>query len=225
MFDRFKNALRRPATNPTQDDPVARWASSHFLSYTRLAPGQFEASGLLLERSFRAECKLSSRTYIQGLELRARVDLDLPPVGHVIVMSGVVRKGLEKQANKLYEGAVENVQTSAKNFPEEVRWLSLFREAIWQGPPQQFWERYSVLTDAPELARRWLDQDALDFLMAGTSEAAAAVPVLVMLMRGRCYLRLQVNPLAEGADALLALELLEHLSTRAIQLAGRSGGA
>lgn len=225
MFERLRNALsRRPVQRPG-NDPVAHWAMGHFLRHQSLGQGRFEVSGQLHERRFQAECGPSSRAYIQGLELRARVDLGLPPVGHVIVMSQVVRTALEVQADGLYRQAVNALQTSAQALPEEVRWLSMFRAVRWRGPDERFWQAYAVLSDAAELAQRWLDDEALDYLLTGTSEKAAQVPVLVMLARGRCYLRLQVNPHAQGADALLALELLEHLSERALLLAGRSGAA
>lgn len=222
MFERIKKALHRQPDPVPKDDPVARWATGHFIKHKRLAPAQFALDGLLLDKPFRATCGASSRPYITGLEMRVRMDLDLPPTGHVIVMSRVVRQALEKQANELYEAAVDSVQTNAQVLTEELRWLSMFRQGIWTGPQPSFWERYAVLTDEQDLAKRWLDEEAIEFLLAGSSRAAASVPVVVMLMRGKCYLRLQVNPQAEGADALLALELMEHLGDRAMQLAGRS---
>lgn len=223
MFERLRNALsRRPVQRPG-DDPVAHWATGLFLRHQSLGPDRFEVSGQLHERPFQAECGPSSRSYIHGMELRARVDLGLPPAGHVIVMSQVVRIDLEAQADSLYRQAVDALQTSAQTLPEEVRWLSTYRTARWRGPDERFWRAYAVLSDAAELAQRWLDEEALDYLLSGSSDAAAQVPVLVMLTRGRCYLRLQVNPRAQGADALLALELLEYLSGRALQLAAHPG--
>ena len=99
---------------------------------------------------------------------------------------------------------------------------------LLDGVPAMIIVRKGAETHAAQALRHGFDdyavQDpALDYLLTGTSEKAAQVPVLVMLMRGRCYLRLQVNPHAQGADALLALELLAHLSERALKLAARSG--
>lgn len=223
MFERLRNLLPRRPPSGGDADPVAHWATGLFLRHRAIGPHQFEVSGRLHDRPFQAECVASSRPYIDGLELRARADLGLPPTGHVIVMSRVVKAALEAQADKIYRQAVDTVQTTAHDLPEEVRWLSMYRSTQWKGVDERFWSRYAVLTDAPELAQRWLDDEALDYLMAGTNEVAAQVPVLVMLMRGRSYLRLQVNPHARGADALLALELLAYLSERALQLAARSG--
>lgn len=223
MFQRFRQMLSSRPPAEGDGGAVAHWATGQFLQHRVLGPHQFDVSGRLHDRAFRAECLASSRFYINGLELRARVDLGLPPSGHVMVMSRVVRTALEAQADKIYQRSVDTAQTAAHELPEEVRWLSLFRSTQWKGVDERFWSRYAVLTDAPELAQRWLDSEALDYLMAGTSDAAAQVPVLAMLMRGRCYLRVQINPHAQGADALLALELLTHLSERALHLAARSG--
>lgn len=222
MFERIKNTLRRQTTAVSLDEPVARWATGRVINHKRLAPAQFELDGLLLDQPFRATCSASTRPYINGLEMRARLDLGLPPSGHVIFMSRVVRQSLEKQANELYATAVGSVQTSAQLLSEELRWLSMFRQGMWTGPHPPFWERYAVLTDEPELARRWLDDDATEHLLADTSPARPSVPLLMMLMRGTCYLRLQVSPHLQGADAVLALGLLERLGARAMQLAGRS---
>ncbi len=224
MFDRLRQVFSRPSGGPAADtSPVGHWATSRFLSHHVVAPHQFELAGRLLDRDMRAECKASSRPYIEGLELRARVDLALPPAGHVILMSRSLLRQLEAQADALYDHAVGDVQTRAREMPEELRWLSQYRDARWTGPSERFWQRYAVISDAPGLARRWIDDEAQDFLLAGDSDAAAQVPLLVALIRGKCYLRLQVNPHARGADALLALELLEHLSERALQLAARAG--
>lgn len=214
MFERFKNVFRqRPAGTPA-DSPVSRWATSQFLHLRPGDAGQFSIDGQLLDRPFRAECGPSSRPYIDGLELRVKVNLELPPFGQVVVMSRAVRDALVRMEDAAPQTAGQRV--------DEKRWLAELRAAQWSGPPETFWTRYVVLSDAPELARRWLNADAIEFLTQGNSEAAARVPLLIALMRGKCYLRLQVNPRARDADTLLALELLEHLIGRALELAGRN---
>ena len=223
MFERLRHAFSRASTAPAEAGPVGHWASSRFLQFHSTGPHQFQLSGRVLEREWRAECKASSRPYIQGLELRVRVDLALPPAGSVILMSRSLLRTLEAQADALYDHAVDDGLGRTRELPEELRWLRLYQDARWSGPVERFWQRYAVLSDAPDLARRWLDGEAQEFLLAGDSEAAAQVPLLVSLVRGKCYLRLQVNPHAQGEDALLALELLEYLSERALVLAARSG--
>jgi hypothetical protein len=214
MFQRFKNVFRSQPSSTPSDNPVSRWATSQFLHLKPGEAGQFSIQGQLLERPFRAECGPTSRPYIEGSELRVKVDLELPPFGRVVVMSRAVRDSLAS----LGDGQALAPGTLA----DERRWLTELRETRWPNPPESFWERYVVLSDAPELAQRWLNADAIDFLTLGNSDLAARVPLLVALMRGKCYLRLQVNPHARDADTLLALELLEHLIDRALSLAGRS---
>lgn len=224
MLERIKHALKRRTTASPVIDPVVHWATQRVLSHHTPAPGQFEIEGLLLRRPFRAECGESSRPYILGQELRARLDLGLPHAGHVIVMSRVVRQALEKQANALYADAVDSVRTRGQVLPEEVRWLGLFRQGIWAGPHPLFWERYAVLSDSADLAKQWLDNEAVDGLLTGTNEGVVTPPLLVTLMRGKCSLRVQVNPQAHGADALQALNTLEHLGASALRLAGHTAG-
>jgi len=224
MLDRLlKLFSSRPQRAPDAPGAVAHWASSRFLQYRSAAPHRFEIVGRLHERALRAECANSSRPYILGLELRARVDLELPPAGHVILLSKGLLRTLEAQADALYDHAEGGAHKRLQHLPEELRWLNQFSDATWPGPGDAFWRRYAVLGDAPELARRWLDDEAQAFLLAGDNEAAVQVPVMIALLRGKCYLRLQVNPSAQEADALLALELLDHLSARALELAARSG--
>jgi hypothetical protein len=214
MFERFKSVFRqRPAVTPA-DSPVSRWATSQFLHLRPGDAGQFSIDGQLLGRPFRAERGPSSRPYIDGLELRVKVNLELPPSGQVVVMSRAVRDALARMEDAAPQSTGQRV--------DEKAWLEELKATQWSGPPETFWARYVVLCDAPELARRWLNADAIEFLTQGNSEAAAKVPLLIALMRGKCYLRLQVNPHARDADTLLALELLEHLIGRALGLAGRN---
>jgi len=151
------------------------------------------------------------------------VDLGLPPAGHVIVMSNAVRGKLQALAGQLQPHTADAQQAGSPDGPEEIHWLSSYPSVRWSGGDPRFWSHYTVLSDSVELARRWVDTTAIEYLMTGDGQAASHVPLLVVLRRGRCFLRLQVNPHAQGADALLALELLDHLCEVALQLATRSG--
>ncbi|MFP8777920.1 hypothetical protein [Hydrogenophaga sp. RWCD_12] len=213
MFDRIRQTFRRKAASGPADTPVSRWATSQFLHHKGGDSGQFMIEGQLQGRAFRAECGASSRPYIQGLELRARVDLNLPPAGQVVVMSRAVEKAIAE---------LDTASEAYRSLVDEKRWLAQLPETQWRGASPKFWSRYSVRSDSSELAQRWLDNDALEFLTMGDSDVAAKVPVVIALMRGKCYLRLQANPHARDADTLLALELMEHLTERALKMAARN---
>lgn len=214
MFDRIRQLWKKSLPSEPLDGAVSRWASSQFLRHRMGDGGTYVIEGRLQEREFRAECGPSRRPYISGMEFRARVDLALPPVGRVVLMSRAVASSLRR---------LDEQETLPRGLEEEVAWLTQLKEARWDGPDQTFWNCYIVRADEPELAKRWLNDEAISFLTLGDSEVAARVPMMVALMRGKCYLRLEVNPRAEEADTLLALELLEQLVDRALALAsGRS---
>jgi hypothetical protein len=217
MFDRLKNALvPKPDAAMAGEDALVAWAAERLLRHRPMLGGAYTLSGRLHDKAFRAECTLSKRDYIQGLELMAKTDLELPPAGTVIIMNRVLKRALDAQANGLFNKATESLQTQAQDMPEEVRWLSLYRDVGWSGPDERFWAAYAVLTDVPDLAERWLDATALGLLKERLSDGASDdTPLLVMLTRGKAYMRAQVSPTSGSADAL---DLYEHLCGRALAL-------
>lgn len=221
MFERLKNAFgARPVVGPA-DESLAQWAHERLLSHMPLLGGAFAMGGRLLDRPFRAECIASSRAYIQGMELMAKADLGLTPEVTVIVMNRALKRSLEAHANELYAEVTDALQTTAKTLPEEVRWLSMYRDAGWPGPVDAFWGRYAVLTDDPETARHWLDKDSIDMLMNWPGEPGWDAPRLFMLTRGKTYLRMQAGPPGDSTVALHALDIFEHLSGSALRLLER----
>ena len=92
---------------------------------------------------------------IWGKELRARAQLGIDEGRAVLVMNRPLRESLEKKAFKIY---TDPLQTSADpNLPEELRWLAMFDELAWDSLSEEFWERYSVLSDSSEAALAWID--------------------------------------------------------------------
>lgn len=221
MFDRLKKALGSGSVRVVPDDSVAHWAHERMLSHMPLLGGSFAMGGRLLDRPFRAECIASSRSYITGLELLAKADLELSEEVNVIIMNRSLKRAFEAQANALYADVTGSLKTSKKALPEEVRWLSLYRDAGWNGPDDDFWARYAVLTDMPDVARDWLDAQSVEWFMDGPPRWSAEVPLILMLTRGKTYLRLQVGEPGDSAATLHALDIFEHLSSRAIQLLDR----
>ena len=76
-----------------------------------------------------------------------------------------------------------------------MRWLAMYREVGWDSLAPAFWERYSVLTDKRAHALAWLDQNLAELLMSWPEPAPdAQVPFVLMLLRGKGYLRMQYTP-------------------------------
>lgn len=225
MFAQIRNALTGAISGrtagPEQGDALAQWAADRLMSHLPMLGGTYALGGRLLDRPFRAECTTAHRDYIQGMELLAKADLDLSHEMHVVLLNRPLKRTLELKAHGRAADGGSGAQAPDKTLPEELRWLGMFRDAGWPGPPDAFWARYAVLTDAPELALRWLDSASIGMLMDWPAEVTAETPVMFMLMRGKAYLRMQIDRPDDRSAALHALDLFEHLCGRALQLFDR----
>jgi hypothetical protein len=221
MFERLKRSLPPAATGSAEHNGLTRWAVDRMLSHRRLGNGATVAEGLLLERPFRAGCVPSSRPYIVGVELMARADLGLRDDVNIIVMHRALKRALDKAASNARTSAIAQVPTSDTPLPEELLWLSIYRDAGWPGPMPDFWARYCVLTDHLESAREWLDGDAIESLCDAPAALRPVTPFTVALTRGKVYLRLQMEAPDDGLVSHHALDTLEQLSARALKLFGR----
>ncbi len=219
MYERLKNALSPNTWFRARSAPLAEWAQAHALSFTPMMGGTYILTGQWQGRPVRIQCLAPSRPFIQGMELMARADLGLRSEGNVVVMNRALKEVLEAQSRALYSQYTDELRTMAGVVPDEVRWLSMYRDAGWVGPDHRFWSRYAVLTDAPDVARRWIDSDSEQQLMAWPDAVSAATPMMFMLQRGKAYMRLQIDHTRDTATALHALDLFKRLSQRAMDMA------
>jgi hypothetical protein len=219
MFERLGKALRGLRTSSDPSIPLAQWATSQGLAFKPMFGGAYALVGQWQGAGVRIECGAPSRAYLQGMELMGRADLGLTTPSSVVLMNRSLKRALEQQATALYASYTDALQTSAAMLPEEIRWLATYRDAGWAGPDEAFWERYAVLTDSTETARAWIDTSAVQRLMEWPGDAvSAATPVLFMLLRGKTYLRLQIDQTRDTATAVHALDLFRHLSEQASAL-------
>ena len=219
MYERLKNALSPHNWLRSRSAPLARWAEEHALSFAPMMGGAYLLAGKWQGRPVRIQCLAPSRPFIQGMELMARADLGLRPEGNVVVMNRALKEVLEAQSRALYSAYTDELRTMAGVVPDEVRWLSMYRDAGWGGPDHRFWSRYAALTDSPELARRWIDTETEQQLMAWPDAVSEATPMMFMLQRGKTYMRLQIDHTRDTATAVHALELFNRLSQRAMDMA------
>lgn len=202
MFDRLKKAFSREATaapapsaapSATAFAPVSQWASAQGLAYAATGSG-FAVDGQAGGKPWKLEWGRASRKYIQGEELRARAELGVNPDVLVVLMSRPLKEALEKQAYALY---TDTLQTSVDpNLPEEMRILAMYQEVGWDAMPRVFWNRYALVADDRDHAQSWVDPKLARQLMEWPAPAPAAeLPFLLMLLRGKAYLRMQQGPL------------------------------
>lgn len=210
MFDRIKKAFSKPAqsshadTAPASqsldsrlrslDSPVSEWAATQGLVFAPDEPGSTLAlEGRVQGKRWRLEHGRPTRDYVKGDELRARAHLGLNEDIAVLVMNRALKEVLEKQA---YQSYTDDLRTSVDpHLPQEVRWLAMFEEYGWETLPMAFFERYSVLSDRRENALGWIDpglaQAMLDWPEPGPSDE---VPFMLLLLRGKAYMRMEYRP-------------------------------
>ena len=175
-------------------DAVSMWASAQGFAYSSLGEGKgFSMTGQVGGRPWRLERGQPSREYIRGEELRARAELKVHDDVAVLIMNRALKEALEKQA---YQRYTDTLQTIADpKLPEEMRWMAMYQEVGWDSLAPAFWERYSVLADQRAHALAWLDQNLAELLMAWPEPAPdAQVPFVLMLLRGKSFLRMQYTP-------------------------------
>ena len=223
MFDRIRKAFSREARDLAEaagtlsqsaHGPVSEWAGTQGFAFSAEPNGQgISLEGHVGGRPWRLQVGRPSRKYIFGQEVRARAELGLPDDAAVLIINRPLRDALEKQAYEIY---TDPLQTSASpNLPEEMRWLAMFDEVGWDSLPKDFSDRYAILTDDRDNALAWLDtpliRATLDWPIPGPS---AQVPFMILLLRGKVYLRMEYTP----AD-LLTLQHAALIFTSACQAA------
>ena len=200
MFDRIKKALSREARDRSDSiltqahGPVSEWAASRGMSFSGGTLGSaMTMQGKVGGRPWRMELGRPTRDYIVGEEMRARAELAVDDEVGALVINRPLKEALERRA---YGMITDTLQTTAEaRLPEEMRWLAMYDEVGWEGPPADFWTRYAVLSDKREHALAWVDDDLAQQLMAWPKPSPSAqVPFMIVLLRGKCYLRMQFMP-------------------------------
>jgi hypothetical protein len=202
MFDRIKKAfLRQAAEGPEPEAPasqlaggaISEWAATQGLGFSvQGAGGAMALEGRVGGKRWRMEIGRSTRSFIHGEELRARAQLDIREDLAVLAMNRPLKEALDKQAYAIY---TDSLRTMADpSLPEELRWLSMYDEVGWDNLPAPFWQRYSVLAERREDAMAWIEPALADLMLAWPQPGLAAqVPFVLMLLRGKVYLRMEYN--------------------------------
>lgn len=184
---------------------VAEWASRRGMGFKR-ARGEagFVIDGMLEDKPWRIEWGPPQRPYIHGHELRLRMSLPMPSEMQMLLLSRPLMDTLERQT---FEEFTDSVQTQiGTKTPEEMRWLVMFPK-VDMSTLKTLRTRFGAVASTPSLGLAWLEGSLADAL----EEAAVGVlrdgpPFVLMTLRGRAYLRMQlVEPDVTAIAAALAL--------------------
>jgi hypothetical protein len=183
-------------------DSVSQWAELQGLSYDGSKDRRnFSVSGVTAGRPWKMECGSPTRDFIKSKELLARASLHIPEDVSILLMNRSLKESLERRAYSLYTDTLQT--TVDQNLPLEMRWLAMYDETCWAGLPKAFWTRYAVVADQVPHASSWLTPNLVELLMSWPEPGPdSEVPFVMMLKRGKAYLRMQYTP----AD----LQTLEH---------------
>jgi hypothetical protein len=221
MLDSLKRWIAGNRQGP-EGRNLEGWARQRKLSLKRVRDnGGLVIEGALLGKPWRMEWGPPQRDYIEGRELRLRMDLGLPPELQMAVLSKTLAETLEQRAYAVF---TQDTQTRIDSgMPEEVRWLAMFpKTAVPAMRPVR--ARFSSIAVEPESLTAWLDTDLAAQLEAATREwLAEAQPFVMMTLRGRLYLRTAAaQPDVALLDGVLALV---EVAARRAQAAGDAARA
>ena len=217
MLESFKRWLIRDAAPDSQWSDAARWAKGQGYRFKRTKEDDgFVIDGAFDNRPWRLEWGPPQRSYIASHELRLRLELHLPPSYQMLVMSQALMEKLERET---FERYTDNTQTQIDvTTPEEMRWLAMFPKVELSLPRDARAHFAAVGIDAAAAAG-WFDLELSERLVQASETFLRRDPPFVMMtLRGRVYLRLQLESPDTEAMAL-SIRLLEAAAHSALRLA------
>lgn len=217
MLESFKKLIARQPPGPDWPE-VAAWARGNHLRYKREAQGAgFVIDGGMDTKPWRLEWGPPQRQYIEGHELRLRMELGLPPNLQMMVLSQPLLETLERQ---MFERFTETMQTSIDMAtPEEMRWPAMYPKVLFKAP-KDVRMRFGVVGAASAEAVSWIEGALSQQLADAAGNLLKDEPPMVLLaLRGRVYLRLQL-PEPDIGSLAQALSLFEVAVLQAVRVAG-----
>jgi len=223
MLDALKRLIAR---KPAEDEwtEVAEWAARQQLGFKRVRDegGGFVLDGAIDGKPWRLEWGPPQRPYIQGHELRIRMELGLSPNLQMLLLTRSLFEALERQA---FESYTESTQTVIDgNTPEEMRWLVMFPKANVRASKAVRARFHFTSADVADV-ERWVDGPLAEQLeRADTQLLEAQPPFVLMTLRGRVYLRLQLDE-PDTRSIASALALFQVAVPQALRTASQVGEA
>ena len=206
MLRTFKRIFTSTVGGAAHAD-VAAWARQQGYGFKRAREVDgFVIDGAAKGRPWRLEWGPPQRAYIEGHELRLRMEVDLTSDIQMLVLALPLMEQLERQT---YEQYVEETQTQiGDSTPEEMRWLVMFAK-VDLSTLTTIKPFFGAVASAPAAGLAWLEGPLARCLEANSMGLLRGQPpFLLMAMRGRTYLRMQLaQPLA--AKLAQAVQLFE----------------
>jgi hypothetical protein len=217
MLDSFKRLISRH-TEASPWPEVQKWVHAQKMVFNHFEDMQgFWIEGGLQSRPWRLEWGPPQRQYIEGTELRMRIDLgaSMATELQMLLLSRTLFESLE---HNTFERYTETTQTLIDtDAPEEMRWLVMYPATSFKAP-KAVRSRFQLLSSTPLEAAHWVEGELARRLETSLNHLLIADPAfLLMVLHQRIYLRMQlIEPeLAQISQALSVFEtaILQALHT------------
>jgi len=217
MLDSFKRYFSWRSTQRDLD-ALSQWAQRHGYGFKRArGDAGFVVDGQVDGRTWRMEWGPPQRAYIEGYELRLRMELGVSSDLQMLVLTRALLESLERQA---FENYTDQVQTKIDaSTPEEMRWLVMFPK-VNLGALGSLKLRFGAVASAPTLGLAWIEGHlAAALALAAKAWLPESAPLVLMTLRGKLYLR-TVMPEPNARIAAEALKLFLIAAVQALRAAG-----
>jgi hypothetical protein len=216
MLESLKRLFSRPGSARDLRE-IEAWAKRHGHGFKRVRDEDgFVIDGRLEGKPWRIEWGPPQRAYIEGHELRLRMELDLPSDAQMLVLSRPLMDTLER---KTFEEFTDNVQTQiGTKTPEEMRWLVMFPK-LNLSHLKTLRAHFGAVASEPSAGLAWIEGPLANQLEHAAADWLRDEPLVLMILRGRVYLRTQLA--APEPDAVAAaLALFETAVAQAMRTVG-----
>ena len=196
---------------------ITDWAKRTDLDFRRTKNDDgFVIDGKFNSRPWRMEWGPPQRSYIEGRELRIRMEAGLPRDLQMLLLSAPLMETLEPETFEQYTASTQTqIDVST---PEETRWVAMYQK-VPLAAAKDLKRRFVAVAWSPQAGAAWIDGPVTQRLVeAGRKTLADDPPLALMTLRGRIYLRLQL-PEPEVIALVAMLALFETAATQAARVA------
>ena len=216
-------ASAKTSTKAWQD--VAEWANLKHHTFKRTREGD----GFVIDAGhsavpWRMEWGPTQRAYIEGHELRFRMELQLPSALQMLVLNRPLLESLEHESFERYT-EVNQTQVDVST-SEEMRWVAMFAQSDLPGQ-RALRPHFAALSSPPLHVETWLKGDlAAALLLVSASALPRETPWVLMTLRGRVYLRMALpEPKPASLDAMSKLFACACTAALRVSAGGAGMGA
>ena len=216
MLDAIKRWISGGPSGPDWSD-LSDWAKKQGHGFKRARDDEgFVVDGSFGDRPWRLEWGPPQRAYITGHELRIRLELQISSSIQMLLVSRPLAEMLERET---FERFTEGNQTVIDvSTPEEMRWLAMFPKVQLPDAPRELRSRFAVVASDAKTALHWIDPAfAVQLAAASGRFLSDDPPFVLMTLRGRLYLRLQLED-PQTAQVAQAVALFQAAAQAALQV-------